>query len=89
MLLERGARDVYACATHAAFADGVRAQLEASPFSRLFVTDTVPLLRRSACAGRPSKIEVLSVAPMLAEAIDRIHDDRSVSSLFRHEHRAR
>jgi len=88
VLLERGAREVYACATHAAFAEGVRAQLEASPFTRLLLTDTVPLLEGPYYPGG-SKIEVLSVAPMLAEAIDRIHSDRSVSSLFRHESRTR
>jgi ribose-phosphate pyrophosphokinase len=88
MLLERGVREVYICATHASFADGVRARLEACPVSRLFVTDTVPLLD-PAPPGCPSKIEVLSVAPMLAEAIGRIHDNRSVSMLFRADRRVR
>jgi ribose-phosphate pyrophosphokinase len=86
LLLERGAREVYICATHAAFADGVRARLEASPVTRLFVTDTVPLSGPPP-ADRPSKITVLSVAAMLAEAIGRIHENRSVSALFRHDHR--
>ena len=83
VLLERGARSVYACATHAAFADGARAQMDASPFTRLLVTDTVPLQPDGGTAADTPKIEVLSVAPMLAEAIDRIHNNRSVSSLFR------
>jgi ribose-phosphate pyrophosphokinase len=86
LLLERGAREVYICATHAAFADGVRARLEASPVTRLFVTDTVPLSGPPP-ADRPSKITVLSVAAMLAEAIGRIHENRSVSALFRHDQR--
>ena len=86
LLLERGAREVYICATHAAFTDGVRARLEASPVTRLFVTDTVPLSGPPP-ADRPSKITVLSVAAMLAEAIGRIHENRSVSALFRHDHR--
>jgi ribose-phosphate pyrophosphokinase len=86
LLLERGAREVYICATHAAFADGVRARLEASPVTRLFVTDTVPLSGPPP-ADCPSKITVLSVAAMLAEAIGRIHENRSVSALFRHDHR--
>ena len=83
VLLERGARSVYACATHAAFADGVRAQMETWPFTRLLLTDTVPLQPDAGTAPDTPKIEVLSVAPMLAEAIDRIHNNRSVSSLFR------
>jgi ribose-phosphate pyrophosphokinase len=86
LLLERGAREVYICATHAAFADGVRARLEASPVTRICVTDTVPLCGPPP-ADRPSKITVLSVAAMLAEAIGRIHDNRSVSALFRQDHR--
>jgi ribose-phosphate pyrophosphokinase len=83
VLLERGAHSVYACATHAAFADGVRAQMEHWPFTRLLLTDTVPLQPDAGTASDTPKIEVLSVAPMLAEAIDRIHNNRSVSSLFR------
>jgi ribose-phosphate pyrophosphokinase len=83
VLLERGAHAVYACATHAAFDDGVRQQLEVAPFSHLLVTDTVPV--SNGRPGMPSKIQVLSVAPILAEAIDRIHGNRSVSALFHQE----
>ncbi|HUS13413.1 MAG TPA: ribose-phosphate pyrophosphokinase [Chloroflexia bacterium] len=87
VLRSRGARAVYACATHAAFADGVRARLESSPLTRLLITDTVPL-SGPAPEGVASKIEVLSVAPLLAEAIGRIHDNRSMSSLFQSEQHA-
>ncbi len=80
VLVQRGARQVIACATHAAFAHGVRAQLESSAFTRLLVTDTVPLLEPS--EPGTGKIEILSVAPIFAEAIGRIHENRSVSSLF-------
>ena len=83
LLRDRGAREVYVCATHAALADGIRARVESWPVSRVLVTDTVPL-HGSPPSDRPSKIAVLSVAPMLAEAIGRIHDDQSVSALFRH-----
>ena len=86
-LMARGAQAVYACATHAAFSEEVRAQLEAAPFTRLVVTDTVPLPGDVPAKG--AQIEVLSVAPMLAEAIGRIHSHRSVSSLFRHDDRTR
>ena len=50
----------------------------------IYVTDTVPLSGTAPTAA-PSKLHVLSVAPMLAEAIGRIHDNRSVSALFRRD----
>ncbi|HXW84348.1 MAG TPA: ribose-phosphate diphosphokinase, partial [Candidatus Binataceae bacterium] len=53
-------------------------RLAKSKLKRLLVTDTIPL----SAAKRSAKIEVLSVAPLLAEAITRIHDGRSVSELF-------
>lgn len=81
MLLDRGARAVYTCATHAAFAPGARDLLENSPFTKVLVSDTVPL-QSNGHAGK-SKIEVVSVAPLFAEAIAHIHEDRSVSALFR------
>lgn len=81
LLLDRGARVVYTCATHAAFAPGARKLLEESPFTKVLVCDTVPLQSNGHDGG--SKIEVVSVAPLFAEAIARIHEDRSVSSLFR------
>ncbi|HYP38788.1 MAG TPA: ribose-phosphate pyrophosphokinase [Chloroflexia bacterium] len=81
MLLGRGARSVYACATHAAFAPGARDLLEKSPFTKVLVSDTVPL----AAGGYDdsTKMEVISVAQLFAEAISHIHEDRSVSALFR------
>lgn len=81
MLLERGARAVYACATHAAFAPGTRTLLEESPFTKVLISDTAPLPDNG--FHGPTKIEVVSVAPLFAEAIRHIHEDRSVSALFR------
>jgi ribose-phosphate pyrophosphokinase len=81
MLLDRGARAVYACATHAAFAPGTRTLLEESPFTRVLISDTAPLPDNG--FHGPTKIEVVSVAPLFAEAICHIHEDRSVSALFR------
>jgi ribose-phosphate pyrophosphokinase len=81
MLLERGARAVYACATHAAFAPGTRTLLENSPFTKVLISDTVPLAENGYHGA--SKIETVSVAPLFAEAIMHIHEDRSVSALFR------
>jgi ribose-phosphate pyrophosphokinase len=81
MLLDRGARAVYGCATHASFAPGTRDLLENSPFTKVLVSDTVPLALNGHYES--SKIEVISVAHLFAEAILHIHQDRSVSALFR------
>ncbi|MCC6485588.1 MAG: ribose-phosphate pyrophosphokinase [Armatimonadetes bacterium] len=77
-ICDLGAREVYACCTHAVFSDDALQRLHASPIEKIVVTDTIPLPDRK----RGNKIEVLSVAPLLAEAIRRIHDDRSVSEMF-------
>ena len=73
---EKGANDVYICATHAVFTSGAVEKLEACPAKEVLVTDTIP--RRDSSP----KVRSLSVAPLLGEAIQRIHEDRSVSSLF-------
>jgi ribose-phosphate pyrophosphokinase len=78
-LLKKGAKRVYACATHAVLSGPAVERLKASSITRLFVTDTIPVGDKS---KRCKKIEVLSVAPLLGEAIRRIHDESSVSSLF-------
>lgn len=78
-LRERGATAVFAAAVHGVFADGALAQIAASPIERLWVTDTLKIDRQIATESR---IAVLSVAPLLAQAIQRIHKDLSVSSLF-------
>jgi ribose-phosphate pyrophosphokinase len=82
MLLDRGATAVYACATHAAFAPGTRDLLETSPFTRVLISDTVPLALNGH-AYEHTKIEIVSLAHLFAEAILHIHEDRSVSALFR------
>lgn len=78
-LHERGATAVYAAAVHGVFADGALAQITDSPITRLWVTDTLAIDREAAVGAR---VAVLSVAPLLAQAIQRIHKDLSVSSLF-------
>jgi len=77
-LLQRGARAVYACATHPVFAGQARQMLAASALAQVVVTNTIPV----ALEPGHDKIRVLSVAPLLAEAISRIHQDVSLSSLF-------
>jgi ribose-phosphate pyrophosphokinase len=77
-LLHRGARAVYACATHPVFAGQARQKLTQSALTQVVVTNTIPV----ALEPQSDKIRVLSVAPLLAEAISRIHQDVSLSSLF-------
>ena len=81
MLLDRGARAVYACATHAAFAPGTLELLETSSFTRVLISDTIPV--PGVNRHETSKIEVVSIAQLFGEAILHIHEDRSVSALFR------
>ncbi|MDQ3927615.1 MAG: ribose-phosphate pyrophosphokinase [Chloroflexota bacterium] len=81
MLLDRGASAVYACATHAAFAPETLDLLEASAFTKVLISDTIPVPGVNRYAN--SKIEVVSIAQLFGEAILHIHEDRSVSALFR------
>ena len=78
-LHERGATAVFAAAIHGVFADGALVQIAASPIERVWVTDTLAFDTGEA---REARVEVLTVAPLLAQAIQRIHKDLSVSSLF-------
>ncbi len=77
-LAKKGARRVFACATHGVLSGPAIERLEKSQIEQLVVTDSIPLREKAACA----KIKVLSVAPLLGEAIKRIHFNDSVSSLF-------
>jgi len=77
-LAERGAREVYAACTHPVLSDDAVAKLESTAIKQIIVTDTIPVPPEK----RTGKIVVLSVAPLLAEAIRRIHDEASVSELF-------
>lgn len=79
VLLERGAKKVYCASTHAVLSGPAVERIEKSSLEEVSVTDTIPL-RGDAIKSR--KIKVYSVAKILGEAIKRIHDDDSVSSLF-------
>jgi ribose-phosphate pyrophosphokinase len=74
-----GAPLVLACATHAVLSGPAVGRLRTSGLDELIVTDTIPL---RAEARELAKITVLPVAPLLAEAIRRTHDEASISSLF-------
>lgn len=78
-LKQNGAAAIYAAATHGVLSGPAIDRLNGSVIEEVLLTDTIPLGVKS---ERTSKIKVLSVAPLLAEAIRRIHEDESVSSLF-------
>jgi ribose-phosphate pyrophosphokinase len=77
-LVARGASSVTAVVTHGVFAEGSMERLEASPIERLIVTDSI----ETQPVVFPAKVEVVSVAPLFAEAIRRIHRRESISVLF-------
>ncbi|HBK81522.1 MAG TPA: phosphoribosylpyrophosphate synthetase [Nitrospinae bacterium] len=78
-LVDAGARKVYATCTHAVLSGPAIGRIQDSPIEELVVSDTIPLTEQGAAC---EQIKVLSVSRMLAEAIRRIHEDESVSSLF-------
>lgn len=77
-LLARGAVDVVVTCTHAVFSANASQRMQEGPISRVIATNTIPIESRK----RFPKLTVLDAAPLLAEAIRRIHLDQSVSSLF-------
>jgi ribose-phosphate pyrophosphokinase len=78
-LRKQGARRTFAAAVHPVFSGPARQRIEASKLETLFVTNTIPL---DDSMRDCRKIHSLSVAPLLGEAIQRIHQGASVSSLF-------
>jgi ribose-phosphate pyrophosphokinase len=78
-LLEQGARSVSACATHAVLSGDSVERIDRSPLKEVVFTNSIPLSER---ARKSSKIKSLSVAPLLANAIQSIHEETSVSILF-------
>jgi len=77
-LRNMGAKSVMACATHPIFSGNAKSNIEKCEFSELIVTNTIPIEPEI----RPL-VKVLSVAPLLGDAIIRIHEGRSVSEMFR------
>lgn len=77
-LREEGARRIYASCTHPVLSGPAIERIESSDLEEVVVTNTVPLDERRSS----KKLTLLSVAPLLGEAIDRIHRETSVSSLF-------
>ncbi|HEU5342842.1 MAG TPA: ribose-phosphate pyrophosphokinase [Ktedonobacterales bacterium] len=77
-----GAEDVYACASHGVLSGPAIERLRAAAFKEIILTDSVPLRAEK----RLPNITTLSVAPLFAGAIERIHEERSVSELFDGHH---
>ena len=77
-LLDHGVKEVYCCASHPVLSRNAPENMAKSPFTEVVVTDTIPI----APEKRNGKITVLSVAPLLGEAIYRIHYGQSVGELF-------
>ncbi|MHC4845400.1 MAG: ribose-phosphate diphosphokinase [Planctomycetota bacterium] len=77
MVKEHGAKTVFIAATHGLFVGSAMERIANAEVEKIVVTDSVKPLQ-----DYPKNIEVLSIAPLLAEAIVRIHDCQSVSSLF-------
>ncbi|MBI2092660.1 MAG: ribose-phosphate pyrophosphokinase [Deltaproteobacteria bacterium] len=75
-LIKNGAKACFACATHAVFSGNAMENISNSPLKDVIVTNSIPM------SGKSAKIKTLSVAPLLGEAIKRIHQADSVSSLF-------
>lgn len=79
LLRREGARQVYACATHAVFSPPAIERLSSGVLEEVIVTNTIPVPEEN----RFEQLTVLSVANLLGETIWRIHEDSSVSSMFR------
>lgn len=77
-LIKLGAKEVYACCTHAVLSGPAIERLQNSVIKEIIILNTIPLTPEKTI----DKIKVLSVAPVFAEAIKRIYDDVSVSVLF-------
>ncbi|MBM3133627.1 MAG: ribose-phosphate diphosphokinase, partial [Chloroflexi bacterium] len=77
-LLKHGAREVYACATHPVLSGPAIERIGKSPLKEVVITDSVPVPP----AKRIDKITVLSLAPLIGEAIHRIHADLSIGAMF-------
>jgi ribose-phosphate pyrophosphokinase len=77
-LIERGAEEVYACCTHPVFSGSAIQRIAASRVKEVVVTDTIPVTGEK----KLDKITVLSIAPLLGEAIHRIHTGQSIGAMF-------
>jgi ribose-phosphate pyrophosphokinase len=77
-LIERGAKEVYACATHPVFSGPAIERIAKCPVKQVVVADTIPV----SAEKKLEKIVVLPLAPLLGEAIHRIHTGQSIGEMF-------
>lgn len=77
-LKKSGAKDIYACIVHPVLAGKAIERIKGSPIKELIVTNSIPLSKEK----KTAKIKQLSIAPLLADAIWRIHNNVSISALF-------
>lgn len=77
-LMKYGARDVYACCTHPVLSGPAMQRLQDSPIKEVVVTNTIPITDAGPC----DKLVTMSVAPLMGEAIIRVHEELSISKLF-------
>jgi ribose-phosphate pyrophosphokinase len=78
LVRQAGARGVYVAATHGLLCGSAVENIQKAPIDQVVVTNSIPLSKRQLI----SKVQVLSVAPLLAEAMKRIHHDQSISAMF-------
>ncbi len=78
LLIERGAKEVYLCATHPVFSGPAYERLENAPVEEVVVCDTIPVPQERLTG----KIRVLTVAPLFARAIWNVFTNGSVAALF-------
>jgi len=78
-ILKAGAKEIFALASHPLFSASAIQKIEDSPIKGVFITDTIPLTEQ---AKKSNKITTVSLAPLVADAIDRISNKKSISLLF-------
>ena len=79
-LSERGAKEIYACATHGVFSANAMNNINQSALTKVIVTDSIYFDEEK--KSKSDKVEILSISGLIAEAINRIHTDKSVAPLF-------
>jgi len=83
LLKKEGATKIYALLTHGVFSGDAINRINASAIDKVVVTNSVPQEKHKAQLG--SKLEILDIAPIFAEAIRRVHHGESISVLFNHD----